>query len=114
MKPFDLEAALNGAKVITRDGFEVKQLTHFNVNHDFVVYGVIAETKVYSWTIDGKVYEDAQPNELDLFMAPNAKSIWVARVGDGIRIGAHPTKWECKEAHPDADDYHEITYEEQP
>lgn len=113
MKPFNLEAALDGAKVITCDGREVTQLTMFNVNKNgYVLYGVLDDT-VYSWLISGKYYYAIDESKFDLFMATNTKSIWVARVGDGIRIGAHPTKKECKEAHPDADDYHEITYKEQ-
>ena len=42
MKPFDLEKALNGAPVITRDGREVTQLHLFDVaEKDFPLYGVI-------------------------------------------------------------------------
>lgn len=112
MKPFDLKAALAGQKVVTRDDIEVTQLVMFDAKEDRdVLYGVM-ESSVHSWSIDGRYLSDEDEYYKDLFMATNAKSIWVARVGDGIRIGAHPTKWECKEAHPDADDYHEITYEE--
>jgi hypothetical protein len=111
MKPFNLEAALAGAKVVTRDGSEVTQLVKFNIDKaGYVLYGVL-KSEVHSWLINGRYFIVDEANN-DLFMAPNIQSIWVARVGDGIRIGAHPTKKECKEAHPDADDYHEITYEE--
>ena len=111
MKLFNLEAALAGAKVVTRDGSEVTQLVKFNIDKaGYVLYGVL-ESEVHSWLINGRYFIVDRDNN-DLFMAPNIQSIWVARVGDGIRIGAHPTKKECKEAHPDADDYHEITYEE--
>lgn len=111
MKPFNLEAALAGARVIIRDGSEVTQLTLFDMVRDgYVLYGVL-NYEIHSWLANGKYYRIDESNN-DLFMASNTKSIWVARVGDGIRIGAHPTKWECEEAHPDADDYHEITYEE--
>ena len=111
MKPFNLHAALSGAKVVTRDGSDVTQLTLFDIKKDgYVLYGVL-ESEVHSWLINGRYFR-VDEAESDLFMAPNIQSIWVARVGDGIRIGAHPTKKECKEAHPDADEYHEIIYEE--
>lgn len=113
MKPFNLEAALAGAKVVTRDGSEVTQLVLFNIDNACdVLYGVL-ESDVHSWLIDGR-YFHSEKDKNDLFMAPITQSIWVARVGDGIRIGAHSTKKECQMAHPDADGYHEITYEEQP
>ena len=113
MKPFNLEAALAGAKVVTRDGSDVTQLTLFDRDKaGYMLYGVL-ESGVHSWLIDGRDFRADESNS-DLFMAPITQSIWVARVNDGIRIGAHPTKKECKEAHPDADEYHEIIYEEQP
>lgn len=112
MKPFNLKAALNGARVVTRDGSEVTQLTLFNIaENEDVLFGVL-DSAVYSWLIDGRYFKSKEDG-YDLFMALNIQSIWVARVGDGLKLGTYPTKKECKEAHPYADDYHEITYKEQ-
>lgn len=112
MKPFDLEAALAGAKVVTREGSEVTQLTLFDIDKENdVLYGVL-ESEVNSWLTDGRYFKDTENNN-DLFMAPNAKSIWVARFGDGqCVLHGFSTLEQCQSAHPDADGYHRIEWEE--
>jgi hypothetical protein len=109
MKPFNLEAALAGAKVVTRDGSEVTELTLFDIAKDgYVLFGVL-ESQVHSWLINGRYFRVDEATS-DLFMAPNIQSFWVARVGKGVRLGTYPTKKECQNANPDADGYHEIIY----
>lgn len=71
MKPFDLEKALAGEPVITKEGKEVTQLTYFDTIERHCLYGVV-DGEVYSWNIDGKIFIDP-----DLFMAPKIKKRWV-------------------------------------
>lgn len=70
MKTFNLEKALAGEKVITRDNREVDQLVSFDVQgSDFTVYAVL-DDGVDSWTKSGGFCSngsDTHPN--DLFMA---------------------------------------------
>ena len=52
MKPFDLEAALAGAPVITRDGRPVTQLHKFDATTPLCLVGVVGG-EVYSWCLEG-------------------------------------------------------------
>jgi len=69
MKPFDLEAALAGAKVVTRDGRPVTQLVAFDlgVTSYRTLYGAVGRF-VCDWLITGKRVESRE-DDFDLFMA---------------------------------------------
>jgi hypothetical protein len=78
MEKFNLERALAGEPVITRNGKEVTQLVYFkDVIQKDCVYGVIGN-QIKCWCIDGKFFHD-DPNEFggDLFMKPKENAIWV-------------------------------------
>lgn len=83
MKPFDLEKALAGEPVITRDGRPVK-IAGYNsdVDEDVQVLGWLKGLKnipdidtYEGWYADGHYAESE--NELDLFMASTKKTGWV-------------------------------------
>lgn len=78
-KPFNLEEALNGAKVVTRDGREVKQLTYFDINDNFRLFGVIieknGENHLTAWRFDGKC-SSSNESEDDLFIVIEPKRIY--------------------------------------
>ena len=78
MKPFNLEEALNGAKVITRDGRFVTQLIKFNADEKETLYGVV-NNEIASWKDDGRFSFVPPYNDhiLDLFMFVEPKRIWV-------------------------------------
>jgi hypothetical protein len=76
MKPFNLEAALNGAKVVTRDGREVK-IAGYNPD-------ALPRYSILFWdtegigrnaTVEGKVGEIDQ-----LSMAPTERKEWIVRL----------------------------------
>ena len=74
MKPFNLEAALAGAPVVTRYGFKVTQLHEFSTVLTPSLFGVIGENKcVSSWCSNGKSVDP----HFDLFMAPVKKKGWL-------------------------------------
>ena len=113
MKPFDLDAALNGARVVTRNGKEVTQLTRFyDIESDECLCGVInAELQV--WNEHGKYLSDENESPYDLFMAPNIKAIWVARYAKGIHwYHRYETRELCQASNPDAESYHKLEWEE--
>jgi hypothetical protein len=87
MEKFNLERALAGEPVITRDGKEVTQLVYFKdvINKD-CVYGVLGN-QITTWCIDGKFFHD-DPNEFkaDLFMKPKENAIWVNVYSKNSRI----------------------------
>jgi hypothetical protein len=75
MKPFDLEAALAGAPVVTRDGREVTQLKLFELTGKEPLYGVI-ENNVYRWDFNGVFRPDGTKTSYDLFMFEAEPEVW--------------------------------------
>jgi hypothetical protein len=117
MKPFDLEAALAGAPVQTRDGRPVTQLTNFSVTSDYSLIGVI-EGEFYKWMRDGGHLSPYIESERDLFMAPIIRTGWIARYrcprkkGYYASIRIYDSKEEVEHEEPDAISYHPIEMEE--
>lgn len=75
-KPFNLEEALNGAKVVTRDGDEVTQLHKFNVKKFHCLCGVLDED-ILSWTIDGEFWDKEHNHNRDLLLVVEPRRIYV-------------------------------------
>lgn len=76
-KPFNLEEALNGAKVVTRDGREVTQLTFFETKSPFPLIGVYDNGLMSSWRKNGKHIADTVVTDGDLFIAIEPKRIYI-------------------------------------
>ncbi len=70
MKPFNLEKALAGEPVITRDGRPVTQLIKFEaiVEDGYVIYGVV-NNKIFNFLDSGKYDRTFESHCFDLFMA---------------------------------------------
>jgi len=89
---FDLEKALAGDKVVTRDGREVTQLVNFVVMTDRSLCGVL-DKELCTWLIDGSRYVSGVPVEnYRLFMAPKKLSGFVNVYDDGRHGTVHKTK----------------------
>jgi hypothetical protein len=78
MKPFNLERALAGEPVITRNGKKVTELYLFkNAKIIQPLYGTIEDDEdVFSWTTNG-IYNPTKNTSFDLFMAPESKFLWI-------------------------------------
>ena len=77
MKPFNLQEALAGKPVVTRDGRKVTQLHLFECDAKFVLYGVIEGiVNATGFRKDGG-WSVSEPTKLDLFMASVEKTVWV-------------------------------------
>lgn len=75
MKEFDIQRALNGSRVITKEGKEVKNLTHLKdlTEDEFKLVGVVAG-ELYRWTEDGvSVFED---DAFDLYLETEKCEGW--------------------------------------
>lgn len=75
-KPFNLQEALAGKPLVTRDGRPVK-IAGYNpeaADNDMVVGWV--DNLVETWSSEGK-YIDSADVDFDLFMAPETKDVWV-------------------------------------
>jgi hypothetical protein len=75
MQPFNIDKFRAGAKVITRDGREVKQLTEFDCGDPFRLYGVL-DNEIESWSIAGK-YTDYTNDEGELDLFHPEPEMWV-------------------------------------
>lgn len=74
-KPFDLEAAMSGASVFTRNGdpVEIEEYDHNGFNYP--VKGLIIDSDTgkkvpFRWTKQGKSVADSKTRESDLVMMP--------------------------------------------
>lgn len=77
LEKFDLEKALNGANVVTRDGREVKELTKFkSLNNYYPLVGVL-DNELQTWTRTGQFDVNKDNHDNDLFIAVEPKRIWV-------------------------------------
>ena len=106
MKPFDLERALAGDPVVTRDGRPVTQLTLFESNPPltFCLYGVAGGTLI-NWRKTGianceEYFEDdeyTKDSMSDLFMAP--REVWIIVLEHPVKdmISTYGTTFNTKE-----------------
>jgi hypothetical protein len=76
MEKFNLERALAGEPVCTRDGNEVTQLTYFQETDDLFIVGGVLERELYLWQTNGRFLETKE-HPKDLFMKPKENAIWV-------------------------------------
>lgn len=74
-KPFNLEEALAGAKVVTRSGKEVSQLTLFNCSNTWPVYALI-DGVVESFTLSGN-HAFEHESAKDLFLVVEVEKIYI-------------------------------------
>ena len=77
MKPFNLEQALAGKPVITRDGTPVTEIYHFKTTTEKQpVVGIIGGS-VCSFTETGHFYPDKEYSKNDLLMEVEKKTVWI-------------------------------------
>lgn len=93
MKEFDLEQALAGAPVITRDGTPVTELHLFQTCNDHYPLTCVVKGQRLSFTREGKIRIIGEQSEHDLFMATIKTPLWVNR----YPYGAHNYKRNSKD-----------------
>ena len=74
LEKFDLEKVIHGAKVVTRDGREVLELTKFENLGELPLVGVV-DGDLETWTIKGR-YSEGETSNMDLFLVGRVKRIW--------------------------------------
>jgi len=94
MIKFNLEKALNGAKVITRDGREASQVTLFDTSNEEWALFAVVDGEVLSYLKNGNFKHSDDPHELDLFIAPEMLSGFVNVFNDNniTSYAIHKTK----------------------
>jgi hypothetical protein len=76
MKKFNLEKALAGEPVVTRDGRPVTQLTLFEIESNFPLKGVV-DRNFSTWTKKGFFHDVKKDHPYNLFMYEEKKSVWI-------------------------------------
>jgi hypothetical protein len=76
MEKFDLERALAGEPVCTRNGNEVTRLFLVDVDSKYKLVGVVKKS-LLRWTDKGYFLDITNKSENDLFMKPKENAIWV-------------------------------------
>lgn len=97
MKPFNLEKAKQGAKVITREGMKVEILTFSRRDPYFPIIALVDEgdeDAIHMYTNEGRYYKTSQDSYLDLMMAPTKVYMNVYREGNTYVLGTntYPTE----------------------
>jgi|GEM_PF-1386944 len=83
MKPFDLEKALAGHPLVTRDGRKVLDFHYFKVmtKYIFPIYAAIEsignDPYFSQFRIDGSALRNEEESSLDLFLDSTKKTYWV-------------------------------------
>ena len=101
LKPFNLQEALAGKKVVTRDGREVIGIKFWNnaTNDKYSVAGCI-DGVVQLWTKDGGYFGyRSDTSRLDLFMAPETKKVYIGVYLSTKNTAMCSTVEEVKETH---------------
>ncbi len=82
MKPFDLQAALRGEPVVTKDGRKVLTIVHWDfpwVKDKFKVTALIdGEEIAKDYDQNGRMINHETDSKYYLFMAPRTKKLWIA------------------------------------
>ncbi len=74
---FDLQKALDGAELVTRDGKEVTEWYYFkNSKRTQPIYAVV-NGEIYSYKIEGNYYVTGDISANDLFIKPKVNKCWV-------------------------------------
>ena len=87
-KPFDVEAAKNGAKVETRDGDSVRIICYDRLGSKYPIVALVnykSSESCYTYTIGGNIYYN-EPNENDLVIIEEVEETKF-NVGDWITDG---------------------------
>lgn len=77
IKPFDLQTALAGKPVVTRDGAPVTDITHFPKATSKFRLGAVADGQLCTYTEEGMVYQSGSPSKFDLFMGTEEVTFYV-------------------------------------
>jgi len=77
VKPFDLQAALAGEKLVTRDGREALDFHHFKSDKSINPCAAIIGGQVYWFALNGRSDSKGEELDADLFMAPRKRTVYV-------------------------------------
>lgn len=124
LKPFDLEKAKAGAKVVTRDGRPVRIICWDRVDDTYPIVALVkctengkTEERILIYTNEGRYWDGVDKNINDLFMAPTVVERWmnVYKCGNGYSFSNYRSEQEALQHKNNYSDYvttTKITWEE--
>lgn len=96
MKEFNLQEAINGHPLVTRDGRKVEQFFYFDKSTDDMKAYAVFDGAVHSFSDKGRF--NVCESDLDLFMAPKTYYVNVYEDNGIITLGPpRPSEDEAKE-----------------
>jgi diadenosine tetraphosphatase ApaH/serine/threonine PP2A family protein phosphatase len=84
MKPFDLEAAKAGAKLVTRDGRAVISFKDASNGSEYPCEAIIDDIKFIAYFSERGEFYHGHPHDLDLFIAPDTRTMYMNLFPDGV------------------------------
>ena len=87
-KPFNLQAALAGAPVVTLDGNQVMDLVVMKSAHEHSRLVGTINGHLWGWYESGKSYQDSEVH-MDLRMAPRKVTRWACMHPASLVFGPH-------------------------
>lgn len=91
MKPFDLEAAKRGDPIVCRDGTPAKFIAHVPEAHAGGRVISLVGDVIYFSHESGRQWLDCV-RDVDLFMAPKKRTIWINAYWSGATVFSFATK----------------------
>ena len=92
MKPFNLEAAIAGEHLITRDGQTAKFIAYVPELHKSQRVITNVGGVIHSCDENGYYLSGGAPSTRDLFMAPKKRTVWVNLYPDNVSCWNYPTQ----------------------
>lgn len=79
MKPFDLQKAMAGDPLVTRDGRAARFIVYVPEldKNCRVIVRVNDDPRVKDFSEEGRYWGESAPSPLDLFMAPKKRTVWL-------------------------------------
>lgn len=95
MKPFNLQDAINGKPVITRAGGSLTFGAYISQAEGYNLFMVRPDGVVIRYNENGTYICNDIESEMNLFMAPIKRTVWVNLYGRHLESMCHPTEEEA-------------------
>lgn len=92
MKPFNLQDAINGKPVITRAGDSLTFGAYIPQAKGYKLFMIDPDGDVNRYNENGRYRGNVTESEMDLFMVPTKRTVWINLYGRQLDSVCHPTK----------------------
>lgn len=92
MKPFNLQDAINGKPVITRAGVSLTFGAYIPKANSHKLFMLSPDGDVFQYCENGRYIGNGRESNMDLFMAPIKRTVWVNLYGRQLESVCHSTE----------------------